>query len=212
MASLQKIVLMTQALQRQGEIWHEMLTSQDVTVIWETIDADLVQVLTQMHSAGLPLPDLLLVDMGMRNLNPYTLCQTCRQTFPELNIILTVGEEKEVAAAERQWAIYQGAKDLLPGMQQNSLITGAIACLNRVLEVLELLPMRQDKLMPVLAALSVNNVTAAMSEQPLTPVSPVVPPSEPNRYQGSPAPANPTNESNSPADNPSRRRYRGASY
>lgn len=58
-------ILMTQALQRQGEIWHNILSSQNLTVIWENLDADILAVLEGMETAGLALPQLLLLDMGM---------------------------------------------------------------------------------------------------------------------------------------------------
>lgn len=58
-------ILMTQALQRQGEIWHNILSSQNLTVIWENLDADILAVLEGMETAGLALSQLLLLDMGM---------------------------------------------------------------------------------------------------------------------------------------------------
>lgn len=199
MASPKKVVLMTQALKHQGEIWHDILTSQGITVIWESIDSDLSAVITQMHSAGLTLPDLLLVDMGMRQLNPYTFCHDCREDFPSLKIILTVGEEKEVSTAERQWAIYQGAMDLLPGIQQSSLLPGVISCLTRILEVLEMLPIQQDALMSSLSALSTRNA----AQQDVSPPTTAVTPSSPS-FQSPPTLPTP--------DGQTRRRYRGASY
>ncbi len=204
-----KTILMTQAIPKQGELWHGALTSQGLTVIWESNSADLPQVLAQMQAVGLKLPDLLLIDMGMDVTNPYRFCQTCQQDYPSLKIVLTAGEEKAISPAERRWAIHHGALDLLPGLQQNSLITSVLTHLARIMELIEL-PLQQDTLLATLSKLSVSQQIPAPAPVSSPPTPP--PPDATPKYRGldvkEPV-ADPTPPS---GDNPSRRRYRGSSY
>lgn len=222
MSTLKKTVLLAQGSKRQGQIWHAVLTSQQITVLWESIEIDLFATIEQMHRAGLPLPDLLMVGLDSSQFNPYALCHACRQAYPDLKIILTAGEQTEIAAAEQRWAIFQGAQDLLPGIQPTQLIPGVIANLSRVLEILQLKSsLNQEALMAVLATLA---TTDAVGEHP--PSSPQVAPPpvsdlpesaavDPNsaaqyrgvsRFEDAPAVTPP-----SPGPQ-TRRRYRGSSY
>ncbi len=204
-----KTILMTQAIPKQGELWHGALTSQGLTVIWESNSADLIQVLAQMRAVGLKLPDLLLIDMGMEVTNPYRFCQACQQDYPSLKIVLTVGEEKAISPAERRWAIHQGALDLLPGLQQNSLITSVVTHLTRVMELIEL-PLQQDTLLGALSKLSVAQQVAIAPPAP-TPAPPAPATDSGSKYRGTEV-KDPVPEASAIPDNPSRRRYRGSSY
>lgn len=156
-ACLQKTVLMTSS-EGQGEIWYTALTSQKLSVTWESSDADLAQTIAQIKAAG-PLPDLLLIDIvGIveHNHNPYAFCRWCHEHYPDLKIILTSGARTEISLAERKWAMYQGAEDLLPGFQQETLVAGMAAVVSgvsRVLEVLGWEPLQQETLHPVLHSL-----------------------------------------------------------
>jgi hypothetical protein len=62
------------------------------------------------------LPDLLIVDMTTGQFNPYGLCRDCRSQFPGLPIVLTHQVNREIEPAERRWATYQGAVDVLSGL------------------------------------------------------------------------------------------------
>lgn len=210
-----KTVLMTQSVQRQGEIWHSTLTSQGFTVIWEANDADLVHVLAQMQAAGLTLPDLLLIDMGMTVTNPYRFCQLAQQDFPGLTIVITVGEERVITNAERRWALRQGAADLLPGIQQSTLVASVISHLTRIMELLNALPLQQDALMATLSDLTVHRQEAAAAADP-TPTP--IPPSSPaqpthGKYRGTDVLTEDSPNLPKPEDDGQpRRRYRGSSY
>ena len=131
----QKTVLMLQVSERQKAIWHAALTSQTISVLQEPSNTDFCHII-ETKDVG-KLPDLLLIDTGVTNLNPYNFCRSCREQHLNLKIILTNGTQNKVTSAERRWAIYQGAQDLLPGFQQGTLLEEGVARVNRVLEVLE---------------------------------------------------------------------------
>ncbi|MCH9054969.1 response regulator [Parathermosynechococcus lividus] len=206
-------VLMTQAVQRQGEIWHSILSSQNITVIWESLDGDILGVLEQMETAGLTLPNLLLLDLGMTVTNPYRFCQVARSRFPSLPIVITVGQERQISSAERRWALRLGATDLLPGIQESTLIATAVSHLTRILELLDALPIQQDALMESLSRLS-----APLQSPPPPAPSPTVEPAAPEpsqsmqQYRGVGTVADTSTLPKGDEDGQRRRRYRGSSY
>lgn len=155
---------------RQGQIWQAALVSQDISVIWEASDLDLAQMMVHMRQAELATPDLLLLDVGVLNSNPYAFCRWCREHYPDQKIVLTNANQKEISPPERQWAIYQGAYDLLPGFQRETLLTGVTAAVTRVLEILEGPPLRQEPLIQVL--FSLTTFQGSVKSRPSSPPTP----------------------------------------
>lgn len=156
MANLQKTVLIIQAAEPQKTIWSAALTSQKLAVLEELTNADLYQIINQTKDVE-ELPDLLLIDIGVHYPNPYTFCRSCRGQDFNMKIILTTGSQNQVTSAERRWAIYQGAQDLLPGFQPETLLDEGIARVNRVLQVLACLPLQQELLIPILLPVTSSN-------------------------------------------------------
>lgn len=150
MADLQKLVLMVQASRLQGLIWQSVLKSQQVSVIWESPDTNLTENLDQLKAAGLTLPDLLLIDMRSPNLNPYAFCRWCREQYPGLKIVLTNDVQEGISLSERQWAVNQGASDLLPAFRRANLVSGVAVAVKRVLEILDNHPFNNGALISVL--------------------------------------------------------------
>ncbi len=155
----QKTVLMVQPQSRQGEVWQAALQSQDIAVIWERGEIDLPQTFDDLQAANLDLPDLLLLEIRQEGFNPYAFCRWCRDHHPRLKIVLTSNTQKEVSAAERRWAIQQGAEDFLPAFQSESLLTGVILAMTRVTNLLDLGSPRQEKLAQALVALVRRDTT-----------------------------------------------------
>jgi CheY-like chemotaxis protein len=131
-----KLVLMLQPTQVQGAIWQAVLRSQQISIIWESPKANLVENLKQLRDAQLNLPDLLLIDVRLRTFNPFDFCRWCRAHYPEVKVILVDGGQREVFHTERQWAMNQGAADLLPGFQLDNLMNSVSTGLKQVLRVL----------------------------------------------------------------------------
>ncbi|PZV12706.1 MAG: hypothetical protein DCF22_11840 [Leptolyngbya sp.] len=150
MADSQKLVLMVQASRLQGLIWQSVLKSQQVSVIWESPDTNLTENLDQLKAAGLILPDLLLIDMRSPNFNPYAFCRWCREQYPGLKIVLTNDVQEGISLSERQWAVNQGASDLLPAFRRANLVSGVASSVKRVLEILDNHPFNNGALISVL--------------------------------------------------------------
>ena len=137
-----RTVLMTQASKLQGEIWQAALTSQGISVIWQTAEIDLAQNLEQLQVSGHPMPDLLLIDKNILSPNPHNFCQWCQTIQPDLALILTSGKHTQVSPSERQQVIHHGALDLLPGFQRQHLLSDLVDTLAKVKVVLQALKWR----------------------------------------------------------------------
>lgn len=153
MTDSQKLVLMIQSTKLQGAIWQAVLKSQKISVIWEAPDTDLLESIEQLQQAGLTLPDLLLIDVRLQQINPFELCRWCRDRYPALQVILTDTSQTEISQYERRWAVYQGAADLLPGFQRDNLVSSVATAVKRVLEVLDSHPLNNGALISVLLAM-----------------------------------------------------------
>ncbi|OLP19307.1 hypothetical protein BST81_06000 [Leptolyngbya sp. 'hensonii'] len=145
---------MIQPSKRQGQIWQAALNSQKVSVIWEASDVDLSQMLSRIQETGFNPPDLLLIDVGVLSCNPYAFCRWCREHHPDQKIILTNVSQREISPPERQWAMYQGALDLLPGFQRETLLTGVTSALTRVLTAMDGQQLNQESLINVLFSIT----------------------------------------------------------
>jgi CheY-like chemotaxis protein len=151
-----KTVLMLQASQRQGEIWREALTSQGISVMPLDPDVDLQTFIEQRVRAEGTLPDLLLLDMTTLRPNPYSFCRWCHSEYPQFKIILTSGTRTEVPPSERQWAIYQGAVDLLPAFPDENLFANIVDIATKVrilLNAIEAQPISQQSLASALMSI-----------------------------------------------------------
>jgi diguanylate cyclase (GGDEF)-like protein/PAS domain S-box-containing protein len=151
-----KTVLMMQSSKLQGEIWREALTSQGISLIWLQPTIDLVQLLDQRSKSDQPLPDLLLLDMTVIKPNPYSFCRWSNQVYPNLKIMLTSGSRPHVPPSERQWAINQGAKDLLSAFPEQNIFANMVEVATKVrivLAALDLEPTEQNSLSEVLMSI-----------------------------------------------------------
>lgn len=132
-----QFILMIQPMSRQGVLWQAILRSQNISVIWEHPDVNLSDSFKHLKSAGVPLPQLLLMDTRVQAINAYSVCRWCRDHYPEVQVVLVNGAQKKISPSEREWAIFQGAADLLPRFQRDRLMSGAVARVRRILELLD---------------------------------------------------------------------------
>ena len=137
MGDSSKFVLMLFPPGLQGAVWQIGLRSQRLCVMWESVDVNLADSLNHLKTTGVALPDLLLIDTRLQGLQPYRICRWCHQYSPQIKVLLVNGAQLQVTDAERQWAIYQGAADLLPQLDRQRLISMAIRNVKRVLELVE---------------------------------------------------------------------------
>lgn len=162
MAAPPKFVLMVQPMNLQGLIWQAALRSQNLSVIWEAADVDLPSSLSYFKRKEIALPDLLLVDTRIRTFNAYAFCRWGRHHCPSVKIVLVSGAQQEIAPSEREWAIYQGAAELLPRFRRDTLVSGAVTKVQRVLDLLNGPTMHQGAL--VTALLAVQKKTQRRSD------------------------------------------------
>lgn len=151
-----KMVLMIQPAHLQFAIWQEALTSQGISLIACKPEIDLQQWIAQRVQHGESLPDLLLLDMTTVRPNPYSFCRWSRSEYPQLKIILTSGTRTEVPPSERQWAVYQGAVDLLSAFPADNLFANMVDIATKVRLVLNALdahPISQQSLASALMAI-----------------------------------------------------------
>ncbi|MBE9181820.1 response regulator [Oculatella sp. LEGE 06141] len=136
MADPRKLILIVHPTGFQGFIWQTVLRSQQLAVIWESPDVNLVETISHLKKAGFTLPDLLLLDTRLQNINPYSFCRWRRQHCPEMKVVLVNGAQPEILLSERQWAMYQGASDLLPRFERENLVSGAATKVRQILDLL----------------------------------------------------------------------------
>ncbi|MGR3275693.1 EAL domain-containing protein [Acaryochloris marina NIES-2412] len=133
----EKTVMMSQSLQFQGEIWQAALTSQGVSVTWQTAEQDVRQTLTQMQKMGYAIPDLLLIDKHLVLAELEDFCLWCAEYHPHLKLIFTNGEQPQVAPSEHQRVIDHGAVDLLPGFSEHNVLLNLVDTLTKINIVLQ---------------------------------------------------------------------------
>ncbi|MBS0017671.1 MAG: response regulator [Arthrospira sp. SH-MAG29] len=146
-------VLVAQISKPQQMIWNLILSSQGLSV-YNYYKSCHLQLFLQKKSLTNQLPDLCIVDVMYfikQEQSPYEFCRWCNFNYPEVQVILTHETAAKVSQAERLWAIRQGAQDLLPGFPALHLRAEIILGLQRVLEVLDLLPIDQIELGSVFA-------------------------------------------------------------
>jgi CheY-like chemotaxis protein len=144
-----KTVLLMQSSQAQADIWRAALQSQGIKPISLNSEVNLQEMIQQRAQSGRSLPDLLLVDMTILRPNPYSFCRWCHSEYPQLKIVLTSGTRTEVPASERQWAIHQGAVDLLAAFPEEKLFSKLVdiaAKVRTLLNVLDSHPVSQQSL------------------------------------------------------------------
>jgi pSer/pThr/pTyr-binding forkhead associated (FHA) protein len=127
-----KTVLITRTSPRQAEIWRVVLGSQGVAVILDQREIDLRQMMADLAVTGQPLPGLLIIDIEVQSSSVYAFCRWCREAFPSQKILLVSASRTEIFPVEQQWAIYQGAQDLLPGFQEPKLLADPLDIVTKV--------------------------------------------------------------------------------
>jgi CheY-like chemotaxis protein len=163
-----EFVLMIQPMSRQGALWQAILRSQNLSVIWEHPDVRLPDSFKYLKSAEVPLPHLLLIDTRVQSINAFSVCRWCRDHYPEVRIVLVNGAQKEICPSERQWAICQGAADLLPRFQRDRLVSGAVARVRRILELLDRETLDSGALVNSLISATHGHYKGERSKQPET--------------------------------------------
>lgn len=146
----QKLAFIVQSNRLQGLMWQALLKSQKLAVILEPVNGDLADCLSQIATAGLTLPDVIVLDAEASALNPYEFCRWCRENFPKMQIFLTRCRQLHVSDTERRWAKQQGATDFLNGFDRDTLMSSATENVKRILTSLDYPFLNEKALLTVL--------------------------------------------------------------
>ncbi|MBE9109334.1 response regulator [Nodosilinea sp. LEGE 07298] len=146
----QKLAFVVQSNRLQGLMWQALLKSQKLAVILEPAKGDLADCMSQIASAGLTLPDVIVLDAEAAELNPYEFCRWCRAAFPKMQIFLTRCRQLHVSDTERRWAKQQGATDFLSGFDRDTLMTSATENIKCILTRLDYPFLNEKALLTVL--------------------------------------------------------------
>ncbi len=171
-----RTILVIQQREKYARFWQQVLSSQGHQVRVETPQEDLMLLIEQHR------PDLVLVDMSIGNFNPYALCRDCQKRCPESRVILTHPPQREVQEAERRWATYQGAAELLTIPKDPTKVADCLISIYQSIRWAE--PLDQPKLMDSLQAL--NWLSKPEETAPPMPIPPES--SDPKPTQKSPTP------------------------
>lgn len=117
---MSKTILVVQSQPLQVQLWKLVFESQRHLVLLTSPRMDLLEVATTQ-----PL-DLMVVDMTTGLFNPYAFCRDCRSYLPNTPVILTHHPHRHIEPAERRWAIYQGAAEVIPGLAEVSDILNSL--------------------------------------------------------------------------------------
>jgi CheY-like chemotaxis protein len=167
--SPQKLAFVIQAHRLQGLVWQSLLKSQSLAVILEPSRTDLVDCISQIAEAGLTLPDLIILDTEISDINPYEFCRWCRQRFPCIQIFLTRTHRGPIAETERRWAMQQGASGFLHGFHRETLMSAAAASMRLILASLDAPFLDEKALLSVLLNIRRQMSQSAPSTTALTP-------------------------------------------
>jgi two-component system NtrC family sensor kinase len=120
-------VLLMQMSSEQEQLWQKALSSQQLEVLVESAESNILQTLRQKQRDDQPLPDLILVDIGIRHANSSTLvastiCRWCAEHHPSTKVVMTSSRQAVVKKTEKYWATRQGAVELLPMLQRDNLV------------------------------------------------------------------------------------------
>lgn len=166
----QKLAFIVQSNRLQGLMWQALLKSQKLAVILEPAKSDLADCISQIASAGLTLPDVIVLDAEAAELNPYEFCRWCRATFPTMQIFLTRCRQLHISDTEQRWAKQQGATDFLFGFDRDTLMSGATDNVKRILTSLDYPFLDEKALLPVLLnirrQLGTTQVAGALASRP----------------------------------------------
>lgn len=147
----------------QGRLWSTILGSQSISTIWESPDVPLLKTLQASHRQAI-LPDLLILDTRLHHLQPLHLCRWCHKNALDLDVLLVNGAQSSILTAERQWAMMQGAADLLPRICRDSLMSTAAANLRRTLDLLDVQSLNQNALVSSLLKIGLNPQSRSSSQ------------------------------------------------
>ena len=198
-----KIVILHQA-ELQGKIWEKILHSQGLQSVILPFSVDLQGELLDLAAAQQSLPNLILLEQQLPSFDTAKFCQWMQSFEQPIPVILIAAQTRKVAPADRETAIANGAADLLPQFDLNSIAIEAVSGLKTVAKVLGNINIVNNTL--VTCIMELKRELEAGQEFPVAP--PAVSSNTPELKPPTPTVASPPPE----APAPKTRKYRGRDY
>ncbi|NJL98326.1 MAG: hypothetical protein HC818_07775 [Synechococcaceae cyanobacterium RM1_1_27] len=157
-------VLILQQRDKYAQFWQQIVRSQRHRTVIEQAQDDLLA-LIESHQ-----PNVVLIDMALgNNFNPYGFCRECRTMYPQTKIVLIHPPQRETTEAERRWAVYQGAAELIPTPRDPVQVE---QCLTQIAEAVNWeLPIDRERMMAALKGMNLlakHDMTSPSTEPPTT--------------------------------------------
>ncbi|MGF1490362.1 MAG: hypothetical protein ACFBSE_25005 [Prochloraceae cyanobacterium] len=113
-----KMILVVQNQIEQLQLWKSGFFSQDCQVfVSPSQEAIILRMLSDLSI------DLLLLDLNIRNFNPYIFCRNILKNNRKLQIVLTDYKRQKISDLEWQWTFSQGAQDIVLGLSNSSQLS-----------------------------------------------------------------------------------------
>jgi hypothetical protein len=122
-----KVIWMAHLDEEQASLWHTALTSQEVQVILKSPAEDLKEELQVAYDNGVSLPNLVLLDVGIKvpkseMLQSGSVCQWALQREGAPKVVLVNPRQEKIKDIERAWALRRGASEMLPRLSTDNLV------------------------------------------------------------------------------------------
>jgi len=131
----QKRALITHVPEEQGVLWHAILESQGINahfeLNWRIFNPNLLEYLKGLALSGEVLPDMLMLDMGVKiagseELQSGEVCRWCSKYYPNLRIFLLGSNSDKVSDLAKRWGLRRGAVDVLPKLSRDNLLISTV--------------------------------------------------------------------------------------
>jgi CheY-like chemotaxis protein len=128
-------VLITHVPPEQGNLWQAILNSQGISANfeanWQILHPNLLELLKDRMNRGETLPDLILMDIGVKDLDSDEfhsgqVCLWCNRNLPNVKVIFLNARTDQISDLEKRWALRRGAIDVLPKLTRKNLLTSTI--------------------------------------------------------------------------------------
>jgi len=158
-----KNVLITHVPEEEGILWQAVLASQGISAHfeanWRIFNPNLLESLKELAKSGRNLPDMLILDMGVKlpgsdELHSGVVCHWCSKYFPRLKIMLINARAENISDLSKRWGLRRGAIDVLPKLSRDNLliltvrVTSVLDCqlsASALKNIVELMPDSLDR-------------------------------------------------------------------
>jgi hypothetical protein len=176
-----KTVLMLHLNEQQVRIWDAALQSQGIQIDWRPTNVDVVEVLMEILTGGNPLPDLVIMDIGVKSPNSNSLqvvpvCNWCRGLDNPLKVLLFNSNSMQVKPYEQKWATAKcGAIAIVPKLSQATLESTTEIILEALDQHLDTEAL--DRVSMLIADIYTENLESEITRirNAMTPVAEIVP-------------------------------------